>query len=156
MASRFHYVPRSSPVRAFAVAHSPTRPPRFTLFHWTLAVGLAALLTAQQIVPGALADLGSFNVLDWQNGMRLRVATLILLGYAMIGVRGLHPLMYFAMIFAVCSLGFKAGLIRITHEPLQATAFAALIAFGAIAIRVIVRQPDPEVVPPAAQAKADR
>jgi hypothetical protein len=155
MATRFQYVPRSSPIRAFATAHSPTRPPRFTLFHWGLSIGLAALLIAQQVIPGVLADLGSFNVLDWQNGMRLRVTTLILIGYAMIGIRGLHPVLYVSLIFAVCSLGFKAGLIRITHEPLQATAFAALIAFAGIAIRTIIRQPDPEILPLPKPPKAE-
>ena len=127
----------------FTRRHSPFQPPRFSAWHALLAVGLTLTFAAQQQIPGLLGDLGGLVVGQWQAGVIVRVSVIALFAYAMLFVRGLHPLAYAGMIAGVLSLCLRLGEIRITHEPLTAAFALAQLAYTLFAFRAITRQPDP-------------
>ncbi|WP_407538860.1 hypothetical protein Q0M94_28590 (plasmid) [Deinococcus radiomollis] len=128
--------------RRFTRAHSPFRPPRFTVWHAGLFLVLALLFLAQQSTPGLLADVGSLVVGDWQVGVVSRITVILLHSYAMFLVRGIHPLMYVACPITVIGLCLRLGEIRITHEPLTLSFALVLLALAIFAVRVVTRQPD--------------
>lgn len=134
---------RSDRLRRFTRAHTPFQPPAFTIWHGLLSAFLLSLLLAQQRAPGLLSDVSGLQVGDWQAGILARQTVILLNLYALLAVRGLHPLMYVAMPTTVIGLCLRLGEIRMTHEPLSLGFTLSLVALALFAVRVITRQPDP-------------
>ena len=118
------------------------QPPRVTWSDRLLGLGMLLLFIAQAQIPGPLADLSGLVVGGWELGTVSRQTVILLLGYALLGVRGLHPLLKWALALAIFGFNLRIGESRITHDPLTLGFLLLQIAFALVAVRVIIRKPD--------------